>query len=326
MPAQPLASPATNADPETLVDWLELTAFFDAYSRARIDDITGSREEQAEVPEERFGHNDREDDRLRLAIEREFEERKRFLGDAYPFELGEDGEEFRLIQPIDEPAACFYLLCLVASHITRSPILLQPPTGRLEARLRNRAFQVMGTLAIAGVANGPAVSVGYPRETKETILNVLQRAEGWNLGMIPRDKPGQHAEPRAKDGGIDAIGWPTCDRPPPAFVLFGQFASGWDWEGKPAYVEITNFMDDFFDIRGPEQHNYATVIPFRVRNQTDFVRANKNHRSLQDRTRAPAMALRGYRSALMGTPMDEHENVGQIADWLREYRETALAG
>lgn len=207
-----LSAPAINAEADVLVDWLELTAFFDQYARARIDDIAGSDLTQREEPPD-FATADLEDDWLRNDIENEIEARKKALEGAYPFDLDEDGEELQFLGSLDDPATCFYLLCLVASHVTKSSILLTPPSDELVRQMRKRPFQILGTLAVAGFVNGPAVSVGYPRESKEGILEVLNRARDWGIGMEPRDKPGRHATPQTKDGGIDVIGWPMGDRP-----------------------------------------------------------------------------------------------------------------
>ncbi|MDN2567924.1 hypothetical protein N1F89_17005 [Aquibium sp. A9E412] len=318
-----LDTPAINAGADILVDWLELAAFFDEYRRARMDDLAGSDRTQQEAPPDNFEDEDLEDDRLRVDIENEVRLRQAALQDAYPFELDDTGEELTLARPLDDPSTAFYLLCLIASHITKSPILLAPPDAALVTRMRNRVFQVLGTLAVAGLVHGPAVSVGYPRETKETILEVLSRAERWGSGLIPRDKPGRHAAPKAKDGGIDVIGWPRRDRPPPPWVMFGQLASGLNWVDKPADLEFTTFMDDFFDQQGC-QPTFTTLIPYRVIDQLLFVRESKRHKSLCDRTQAPLHALRGLGLPAEGIELDEVGNVGQIVDWIQDYRQAAL--
>lgn len=320
-----VATPANGAGPDILVDWLELVAFFDTFRRARVDDITGSLKTQEEAPPEDFGEADRVDDVMREAIENEVNARKKALQAAYPFDLDDSGEELQLLHALETPQAAFYLLCLVASHVTRSPILRETPSEALVRQMRNRAFQVLGTLAMAGFAQGPAVSVGYPRETKEAILDVLVRAELWGIGLTPRNKPGVHAVPQAKDGGIDVIGWPTTDRPPPPHVYFGQLASGNNWRGKPADNEYPNFMDDFFDSRGGSQHNFVTLIPFRIIDELTFIRESKIHKAIFDRHRAPFHALGALALSEGGIEMDEVANVSQIADWLIAYRAEALA-
>jgi hypothetical protein len=319
-----VSPPALGASADILVDWLELVALFSQFQRARLDDIVASFKTQREEAAPDFGDEDREDDLVRSAIESEFETRKRALVDAYPYELAPDGEELQLVRGIEDPSASFYLLCLIASHVTNSPILRKPPCDSLVRKMRNRIFQVVGTLAVAGFARGPAVSVGYPRESKESILGVLGRAQRWCSGLEARDKVGRHAAPRAKDGGIDVIGWPQMDRPPPPHVYFGQVASGVGWRGKPATVEYDNFMDDFFEGRGGAQHNFVTLIPFRVVDELVFERESKVHKSIFDRNRIPRHALQAIVLSGTGVEMDEVTNVHQVYRWLRQYLRSVL--
>lgn len=326
MTFQNIATPAIDAGADLLVDWLEFMAFFDEYGRARVDDLAGSERTQLEEPVEDIAAADQHDDRLREAIENEVTARRKALVCAYPFNLDEDGEELQFMGGHDQPAACFYLACLIASHVTGSPILVEPPSDDLVQRLRNRVFQVIGTLAVAGLVQGSAVSVGYPRETKEAILDVLRRAEEWGFGLLPRDKPGRHANPRAKDGGVDVIGWPSSDRPPPPAVWFGQLASGKKWEEKPVLLDYGNFVDDFLEGQGTGQHNFLTMIPFRLVDDLQLQRASKVHRYIADRCRAPLHALRALALPDRGIPLDEIQNVEQVVNWIREYRESVLAG
>lgn len=320
-----ITTPANTAGADLLVDWLELVAFFDQFGRARVDDLAGSNRTQQEETTEDFGAADQDDDRLREAIENEVNARKKALKEAYPFNLDEYGEELQLVGGRDEPATCFYLVLLIASHVTGSAILVEPPSEALVQRMRNRVFQVLGTLAVAGLVQGPAVSVGYPRETKEAILDVLRRAEEWGFGLAPRDKEGRHATPSAKDGGVDVIGWPVADRPPPPLVMFGQLASGNGWVKKPMMLEYDNFIADFFEDRGTGQHIFLTMVPFRLVDELQFQRASVIHRYIADRCRAPLHALQALELPARGIPLDEVGNVGQVVEWIQEYRQSVLA-
>lgn len=319
-----ISTPPKNAKPDILVDWLEFVAFFDQFGRSRVDEVTASNRVQLEEPPEDIGEADQIDDRLRESVENEVEERKKALQQAYPFSLDENAEELQFLGAWDEPSSSFYLLCLIASHVSGSAIVSVHPSSKLIDRMRNRVFQVLGTLAVAGLARGPAVSIGYPRETKEKILDVLRRAERWGFGLAPRDKPGRHATPRAKDGGVDVIGWPHADRPPPATVWFGQIASGQNWEGKPTKTEYDNFMNDFFEDRGTDQHNFLTLVPFRLFDNIHFQRQSNVHKYLCDRFRAPFYALTALTLHNSGTNIDEAQNVGQIIEWIRDYRQSVV--
>ena len=320
-----LALPASNAGSDVQLDWLELRAFFDEFSKARLDELTGGRRTLEEEQAEDIGEFDQADDAFRAEIETELNKRKADLGSAYPFDMSEDGEEIAMVAQSDTANACFYLLCLIASHISNSQILNAPPTGEILNRFRNRIYQIMGTLAVAGRAGGPSVSLGFPRETKETILSALRRAEGWGFGLAPRDKPGRHAQPQAKDGGIDAIGWPQGNRPPPFTIVFAQLASGNNWVDKPANTEYELFMNDFFEDRGTSQHSFVTLIPFRITNELLWQRESVRHKHICDRCSAPKHAFDGVTMAGTGVNMDEAGNVGQLTAWIADYRAYALA-
>lgn len=320
-----LAFPASNAGSDVQLDWLELRAFFDEFSKARLDELTGGRRTMEEEQAEDVSEFDQADELFRADIEAELTKRKADLGSAYPFDMSNDGEEIVMIAQSHSINACFYLVCLIGSHISRSSILNAPPEGEILTRFRNRVYQIMGTLAVAGRAGGPAISVGFPRETKESILDALRRAEAWGFGLAPRDKPGRHAQPQTKDGGIDVIGWPQENRPPPAVIWFGQLASGTNWIDKPADLEYAQFMNDFFEDRGTGQHTFVTLIPFRITDNLLWNRASIKHKHICDRCSAPRHALTGATLAGAGMNMDEVENLSQLTEWIADYRVFVLA-
>ncbi|MBU9710122.1 hypothetical protein KSP24_24925 [Paenibacillus sp. AK121] len=178
---------------------------------------------------------------------------------------------------------------------------------------------------MAGHAGGPAISLGFPRETKESILEALRRAEGWGIGLKARDTPGRDHQPRSKDGGIDVIAWPHQLRPPPASIWFGQLASGHNWVDKPASLEYNQFMNDFFEDRGSGQHNFVTLIPFRITDGHLWRRASNQHGHICDRFTTPKHALVGIALARSGMNMDEAANLAQLTGWIADYRVFALA-
>lgn len=319
-----LSLPPTNASADVQLDWLELRAFFDEFKRARLDELSASRRTLEEEQAEDIAEFDQDDDLFRAEIEQELNERKNSLGSAYPFDLSGDAEELKLTSDLSSVEAGFYLVCLIASHTSGSTILARPPEGNLENRLRKRVFQVLGTLAVAGKMKGPAVTLGWPREDKETILEVLRRAEGWGFGLAPRDKPGRFANPMAKDGGIDVIGWTLEDRPPPIAIAFGQLASGHNWKGKPASVYLKGFIADFFEDADTGQHICLTVIPHRISDDLVYRDESRKHGYLCDRCKAPRHALDAIEHAAKGVPMDEVGNIAQVSQWISDYRAFAL--
>lgn len=320
MATKALASPANDADAATLVDWLELTAFFDRYEQSRLDEIAGLLALQEGETEENIADRDAENERLRELIEGEVRAREQSLLEAYPFALSDDGEVLTLKAKDKRSASSLYLLCLILSHVTKSPILLHPPADGHVRDVRRTHFQIFSTLAVAGYIDGPALSLGWPRASGESILEVVARAvDGSGTGSA-RAAPANTANPAAKDGGIDVLGWqPAPDRPPPTAFWFGQAASGLNWRPKSAKDEHPEFIRDYFDV-GPQcNQSFITISPERV---AAFWMESKSlrHGTILDRTRAPLAALKGLRLHRDGGTVDEALRAYLLPLWVGRYR------
>lgn len=317
-----VAAPPLDADPVLLVDWLELTAFFAEGNAARLDEIDNAYEIQDEEAAEDDGDADAVREARRAAIEQEITERSEGLGVAYPFMLSDDGEELSMKPRGERPAASFYLLCLVLSHVTRSPILLRTPNKRALAQVRRRQFQALSTLAVAGHIGGPAVSFGWPRASGETIVEAVDRACRLSQTGSGRNPPGPVARKYAKDGGMDVIGWrPAVDgNPPPQTMCFGQAASGQGWNEKSAVDEQEDFLESYYLDRPACNYSGVTVIPFRL-GPDDHATYGRRHGHILDRLRTPKAACDGLRLARVdGVPIDEEAAVVTINSWLLRYR------
>jgi hypothetical protein len=325
MTVLPIDPPNLESHAAELVDWMELVALFGPYGIARTDALTSSLKQLEENDEEDIGEADKAFEQLRERIENEVELREKHLGDTYPFCLDGDGEELRLVEGWASPVYSFYLICLITSHVTASPILNKPPTGTLLTRLRNRVFQTLATLAISGLTRGPAVSVGWPRISGETIVELLQRASENGAGFNVRTPPGVYTSPDEKDGGIDVLGWTQEVTPPPTHLFFGQTASGGNWPGKPASEHARVFEANYMQDVATGNRQYATIIPFRVTDDRFWNSQNQFHRAVIDRLRLPPNAKVGLELFEAGTMVDEADQVGAVVDWLQEYRTVALS-
>jgi len=315
-----IASIAADASPQEQVDWLELTAFFDTFKRARLDEIAGGLHLQADGDDEDIAAEDAERDRLREDIEAEVQERSQVLGAAYPFELSEDGECLTLKIVRERPATSLYFLCLILSHVTRSPILKEPPKDADLRDVRKRHFQTFSTLAVAGMIKGPALSLGWPRANRETILNVIVRACSMSQTGTPRQIPATTANPSAKDGGIDVLAWEhSNDASLPSVFWFAQAASGHGWRDKSAKDELPSFLRDYFDIAPQCNHGAVTVCPFVV-SRRDLERVSFRHGTVLHRKSGPLAALMGLQLARSGVHVEESNAVGGISMWLGKYR------
>jgi len=315
-------APPLDADVVTLVDWLELTAFHSNMRRARIDEIDGALKILDQEKASDTGIEDAASEDRRSQIEREIDLRRDQLGDSYPFDLSDDGEELQLIK--DRGPSSFYLTCLIFSHASKSPILATPPKARLLARGRRREFQILATLAVAGHLNGPALSFGWPRAGGTSIVQAIRRACELSGVGKERDPPGPVASKFAKDGGMDVIGWrPAVNgAPPPAEICFGQAASGHGWREKDAPSVLEDFYESFYLDRPQAQATGVTIVPFRL-SDADYQMHNRRHGHILDRLRTPRAAMDGLRLHISGAQVDEGNRAAALAIWLGRYRSQA---
>ena len=327
IPPDPVAPPPLDADPVIQVDWLEFAAFFNRRGIARLDRLDNA----MAVQEEESLSNDADADAIiddrRALIEDEVENRIKALGDVYPFSMSNDGEELRIKPPAERRGGVFYLICLVISHFTRSPILRFIPSNDEISKVRKRQFQALATYAVAGLVNGPSISMGWPRPDKESILDVLDRMKELGSSGTPRTELGLEASPYAKDGGMDVIAWSfgINDRPPPASMWFGQVASGHNWTGKSAQGEILAFLWSYYDERPQTNTNAVTIIPHRL-SDDEHLRHSARHGHILDRLRTPKAAERGYTMAKIGgVHVDGIEHVSSISRWVYDYRRAGMA-
>jgi hypothetical protein len=323
----PVAVPPLDAKPEIHVDWLELVAFFSRRGVARLDRLDGAISIQEEDHMADNAEADAIADDRRNLIEEEIQQRSDALGGVYPFMLSDDGEELVMKPASDRRGGVFYLLCLIVAHFAYSPILLALPKPDDIARVRKEQFQVLATLAVAGMVLGPTISMGWPRATAETILEVLTRITNMGASGIPRAAPGSEASRAAKDGGMDVIAWQVAinNRPPPITMFFGQVASGHNWSGKSAVAEIDSFIASYYVERPATNYSAVTIIPHRLLDGEHY-HHGKRHGHILDRLRTPRSALQGYDLATkQGVHVDGVLSAVMISKWVYNYRREQLA-
>ena len=323
MPRKVLASPPAASEDWLLVDWLELSAFLSRFGEASIDDIISTRAFQEDDAEEDIGDKDAQEQEWRDQIENEIGHRAQALTTAYPFALSDDGEQL-LFTGQDDLIGPYtsYLVCLILSHVTKSPILSMPPRRQMVDEARKRLFQIIATLAAAGHAQGGAVSLGWPRETKESILEVVGRAVATSQTGSARVHPLGMAPPAAKDGGLDVLAWKDApDGPPPESFYFVQAASGHNWEEKSAKGDYETFLTCYFDVRPGCNIAFITICPFRLSAEKKQY-ATMAHGLISDRTRAPARVRDALEAAAQNDnhSIDEVKNFAVLSLWLRRYR------
>ncbi|GJL88242.1 MAG: hypothetical protein DHS20C03_19510 [Minwuia thermotolerans] len=323
------------------MDWLELVAFFNKFRVARLDELDAAIEEQFEVIDDDYSDDDRDGlgdivdgniaridaakERFRGRVENEVEFRTKDCEDAYPFYLADDAEELILVEDWQDKKYTPYLACLVTAHLTQSNLFDFKISNDLIQRLRNRVFQVISTFAMAGLANGSAASIGWPRADKANIIETLKRAEKRGAGFQAKDNPGKYTPVREKDGGIDVIAWGIDTRESPILFYYAQVASGHDWPNKPVKTYVELFQANYFDDPPRGNVSYATLLPFRIADKRQWKAQLMIHGTLLDRTRLPKHVILGQRLAMDGVEMDESNNMPQVLIWLNDFRSTALA-
>lgn len=321
----PVDPPTLTLGVDDLVDWLELTALFDEFGVARLDSLLGSLLEQGESAEDNIGERDRQREQLIEQLENEVETRKRTLGDTYPFALSASSEELLRDESWSDPRFSSYLICLIATHVTGSAILNRPPTGDLLLQLRNRVFQIVATLGLAGMSNGPAFSVGWPRQSGETIVELLTRAAAAGGGFNVRNPPGPYVSPNEKDGGVDVIAWTDEGIPPPTAFYFGQTASGKNWPGKPVSEHARVFGGAYMVDHMTGNQLFVTLIPYRVVDDAFWHSQHLFHRAILDRLRLPRRAWQGLQLAEQGISVDGAELVNDLTQWIDDFIDYAQA-
>jgi hypothetical protein len=326
MPLEPLLTPSLSTSASEKLDWLEFSAFLSQNAIARLDVLVAALDQQEEVQNEDIGEEDRHKEAIIEDVENEFNIRSDALGEAYPFMLSDDAEELHLIRNWDDHRAVFYYVCLLASHLKKSPFLGFEVDDVTIFTLRNDVFQIVSTLAMAGVAMGPSVSIGWPRRNGESIIEVLQRASTGHAGFTPRVAPHPGiANPHDKDAGMDVISWRGTNRPPPINLYFGQVASGHDWKEKSAKNKAKSFISKFLELGPLGNTDYTTLTPMRIVDEPLWQRENLDHGSVVDRTILPSLAYSGLQLSIGGIMVDEANRLDEVVQWVADYRAIALS-
>ena len=324
MAGEPVVTPPLHAPTTILVDWLELIAFFNEFGIARLDVLQRALAEQEEEPDDDIGEKDRQLDNFIDRIENEINEREKACNGGYSYELSDDAEELTLKAGWDADEHSVYFVCLLTSHLSRNSLLDFEIENALVTRLRNRVFQVISTVAMAGLARGSAASISWPRPNNEGIIETLKRAQARGAGFVVRDEVSPDTPKHEKDGGIDVISWSVEDREPPTTLYYGQVATGHNWKGKPVSTSVSSFEAHYL-ASGPRGNTaFATLIPFRDTDTVLWHNQHMQHGALLDRTRVPLFAREGFALSKAGQEMDEVDNLPEVTKWIADFRKCAL--
>lgn len=163
----------------------------------------------------------------------EFQNRKRMLGDAYPFKT--DGSKLELSHA--QPTSTTYLFCLGLSLL---------PAAEIENEQRAIQFETVVMNAAKSIFGGHALRIGAPWRSEQTpnYAALLDKV----IDVIPN--LGEKLKTSAPGGG-DA-GWDVlivknfCDNSFPRFIALGNCATGRnDWKRKGMETQPTLFWSYF---------------------------------------------------------------------------------
>ncbi|MDD5435884.1 MAG: hypothetical protein PH343_10690 [Nitrospira sp.] len=242
-----------------LADWLELKAIATKTGEIRIDALWDAEDFADDFQEEDIEDSNRET--LSSKATEEILCRCDIMKESYPFTITADGRYLQLKDNLT-PGGLTYILCLRLS-LAETDIIddgFLPEISTDERYL----FQICSTICTAGFLGGSAVSIGWPRKDKSSLLSTLSRVQkGMNDGVV-HSSPPAGAPKFVKDDEVDVIGWASAnDDMPGMLYLFGQAASGKYWPSKPlSNDKIWSFNNTWYiEVPGSRPLN-AIFLPF----------------------------------------------------------------
>lgn len=285
-----LALPYPATDALKLADWLELYALVSRDSNSSSGDLERALRRAAVL------EADREDiERKYLEVFTELEARARSAKRAYPFKI--KGALLELKSKIDDFPSYVFCLCL-------SFWRWKHPKG--EPVFPRRMFEDLSSVAARNYVNGESVRFGFPRQT---LMGTFGKAVK-DLCALVREGSGyrtQSTRPR-RDDKVDVVAWRHFpDKLPGKVVLFGQCASGADWESKIDELQPESFCKQWMLQAPVSPMVKALFIPHRVDpRQWEYI--NRRAGIVFDRCRL------SYWVHQRG----ELTNRGQYIDWCRK--------
>lgn len=267
-------------------------------------------------------------------------ERIEVMGDAYPFQIDDDGRILSLAQPVSL-AGCAYLFCLIVSHAAADGLLVGDGAWVPNLVVARGLFQICATVSAAGYVEGPAFSTGWPRPDSSTFLDKLRAVyQLFQDGEVHASLP-PGAPAHVKDDEIDVIAWKQPVIPPAGAIYFlGQAASGGNWPDKSLKGgPVDVFHGTWFAQQPASQVNVATIIPFVLPTEADAddhqAQAEVAGRIRRERLKHGEIIYRHLIAAFVARAIEMHpleagpiERFGELAllcDYVTAYREQLRA-
>lgn len=273
-----------DASRAVLADWVELELALTS-RRSVTDSLVVRSDEPISEDFEEIGESwdgdaqemldkeilDERDELRRTDLWDELTLRQDILGDLYPYELSQLGAtNWELRRRTSESAEALaahqvYETALVMASFRHGHIRKQVKEDKewtaLEAKIAEH-FQSLAVYA-AAMLLGEAYSFGWPRPDKSAFRKAAEQAvEAMGLGSV-RERFPLDSSGREKDGTVDVIAWRGFrDRTYGALLLFGQVASGSNWNTKPIFEYLEQKFFRYLDPVPSRHFIGATFIPF----------------------------------------------------------------
>lgn len=218
------------------------------------------------------------------------------LGNLYPFVLSRKGATGwqltrREATTIEIAVAhSVYDSTLVMASFRHGHIRKQSQDDPLWKKLEKQIAEHLQYLASHGAAMllGEAYSFGWPRPSKSRFRDaVVDAISCLGLGKVREEFP-LDSTGLEKDGTVDVIAWRAFkDRTYGALVLYGQVASGANWNSKPIYTYLEEKFLRYLDPRPSMHYIGATFMPFVLHTEV----ADPAHGNMEGAIRDRAVGL-----------------------------------
>jgi hypothetical protein len=244
-----------------LADWLELWALMSRDNNASAADLVRTLQREQEERDD----NERAD-RLAQEAMTEIGFRVAAAGDAYPFSV--DGNLIRVHEPAFERPHLAYTFCLCLSYFGFTPRRGGPTNPR-------RWFEELSEQAARAYVGGESLLLSPPRRVlpgpfPAAIAELCRRigeGGGWRQQPAGWNRKGAGLAP--KDDAVDVIAWrPFPDGLAGNLLLFGQCASGNNWDTKLTELQPQFFAQLWMVEVPPSQALRALFIPHRISRET----------------------------------------------------------
>ena len=327
-PAEELVDGIPNWDMSA--DYLELYAYFSKSSYAPFSTLTNALEVATE--------KDREDvdgdtffDNFTSETREVIKERALALGDAYPFEMIDNGNTLRYVKTDLQDSTmpkvfgqAAYVISLVLSN--RSPMsnILDVPNAVLEETEVNEIrsyFQYFATSAMAGEIVGRAWSFGFPRLDGSGFQKKLREVWGELDDGTVNPHPG--APKHAKDGGVDVFAARLHRDGRPGFLLAAaQVATGGNWKEKDILGKMNNeFKMTWFSRQPATKFICYHIIPFTCSDKDKYSLYCSRFGNILHRLRLPYRVMEACRLRdEKDISIEAFEELDKAVEWVQEYR------